>query len=119
MLEVTRHVSLFSQPKPSPSGSLDALTQEGRPPLEEPGATAELSEPALEPELAELLFVTRHVSLFSQPKPSPSGSLAAERQAGQRELEPEFAPEFEAEPEPEFEGVIAPLTMQESLFSQP
>jgi hypothetical protein len=58
---LTLQEALFSQPQPSPSGSLDAEAQVG---------------------VVEPLVLTWQDWLFSQPQPSPSGSLAAEVQVG-------------------------------------
>ena len=63
----TRQVAPFSQPKPSPSGSLLLLVQVALFLLIAAVAVTGLVVDA----------VTRQVALFSQPKPSPSESLEA------------------------------------------
>ena len=76
---MTTQVWLFSNPKPSPSESLAALTQSGLVTGVE-GAGGAL---AVCVELAGAdSDVTRQVWLFSNPKPSPSESLAALTQSG-------------------------------------
>ena len=88
-------VSLFSQPNPSPSGSLAVNAHAGYAPV---------ADEAPEFELAP----TWQVLLFSQPKPSPSGSLLVDWQAGH------------AEPVPDALLLTLPVaTTQEVLFSQP
>ena len=71
-VSVTKQVSLFSQPYPSPSLSLSDLTQDGRAIGVTAGTTG--AEPS----------VTRHVAWFSQPYPSPSLSLPALTHGGCR-----------------------------------
>ena len=66
----TRHVALFSQPNPSPSGST-ALDVHGG--CEDAGACVGAV-------VSRLLPATMQVALFSQPNPSPSGSESGDWQ---------------------------------------